>query len=270
MIGAVVEAEILQFVREIMSVRTGEPLSIGSRPEMDNRNEKAVEELWEGQSLRYAVEHTRVESFAGQIANIARVTRLLTPVREGLAHRLPGYFELAVREADTTAARVSFAFAHAEIERLIFDACRGMRAGETVTLHSDRLTFDLRLRLRHADHSGLVLQSDIGGDAETLRADRFRRAFDEKWPKLAAWSRDGRLSVLVLECDDFQHANFQNGFTAVERVVPEGVHRPDIIVYVETDAAPWSAWVFKDGDRLGNAAMRTHHGGYRYERGRVR
>jgi len=44
MIGAVIEAEILQFVREIMSVRTGEPLSIGSRPEMDNRNEKAVEE----------------------------------------------------------------------------------------------------------------------------------------------------------------------------------------------------------------------------------
>ena len=130
MIGAVVEAEILQFVPEIMSVRTGEPLSIGSRPEMDNRNEKAVEELWEGQSLRYAVEHTRVESFAGQIANIARVTRLLTPVRESLAHRLPGYFELAVREADTTAARVSFAFAHEEIERLILDACPGMRRGD--------------------------------------------------------------------------------------------------------------------------------------------
>jgi hypothetical protein len=138
------------------------------------------------------------------------------------------------------------------------------------TLRSDRLTFDLRLRLRHADHSGLVLQSHIEGDAETLRADRFRRAFDEKWPKLAAWSADGRVSVLVLECDDFQHANFKNGFTAVESVLAEGVHRPDIIVYVETDAAPWSAWVFKDGDRLGNAAMRTHHGGYRYERGRVR
>jgi hypothetical protein len=35
MIGAVVEVETLQFVREIMSVRTGEPLSIGSCPEMD-------------------------------------------------------------------------------------------------------------------------------------------------------------------------------------------------------------------------------------------
>jgi hypothetical protein len=270
MIGALVEADILRFVREIISVRTGEPLSVGSRPELDNRRDKAVEELWEGESLRYAVEHTRVESFAGQIANTARVKRLLTPVRESLADRLPGYFELAVREVETTAVRVSFAFAHQEIERLILDACPGMAVGETVTLRSDRLTFDLRLRLRHADHSGLVLQSDIEGDAEILRAERFRRAFDEKCPKLATWSRDGRVSVLVLECDDFQHANFQNGFTAVESVLAEGVHRPDIIVYVETDAAPWSAWVFKDGDRLGNAAMRTHHGGYRYERGRVR
>lgn len=269
MIGAVVEAEILEFVREIVSVRSGEALSVGSRPEMDNRNDKAVEELWEGQSHRYAVEHTRVESFAGQIANIARVKQLLTPVRESLTHRLPGYFELAVCEAETTAARVSFEFAHEEIERLILDASRGMGVGETVTLRSDRLTFDLRLRLRHADHSGVVLQSHIEGDAETLRAERFHRAFDEKWPKLAAWSADGRVSVLVLECDDFQHANFNNGFTAVESVLAEGVHRPDIIVYVETDAAPWSAWVFKDGDRLGNAAMRTHHGGYRYERGRV-
>src|SRR5712672_2247524 len=76
MIGAVVEAEILQFVREIISVRAGEPLSVGSRPEMDNRNAKAVEELWEGQSVRYAVEHTRVESFAGQIAKcVTRATR---------------------------------------------------------------------------------------------------------------------------------------------------------------------------------------------------
>ena len=36
MIGAVVEAGILQVVREIISVRTGEPLSIGSHPEMDS------------------------------------------------------------------------------------------------------------------------------------------------------------------------------------------------------------------------------------------
>src|SRR4029078_11329420 len=128
----------------------------------------------------------------------------------------------------------------------------------------------MQLHLRHKNRSGLVLYSNIVGDSETLRLDRFRRAFDEKCPKLAAWAHGGRTSVLVLECDDYQHANFSVSFDAVEEVLKERTDRPDIIVYVETDSAPWSAWVFKDGERLGNDAMRNRDGGYRYERGRVR
>ena len=84
------------------------------------------------------------------------------------------------------------------------------------------------------------------------------------------YGRAGLSSVLVLECDDFQHANFGVSVDAVEIVLAERPDRPDIIVYVETDASPWSAWVFKDGERIGNDAMRNRDGGYRYERGRVR
>lgn len=262
--------EVCEFVREIIAARTGEPISIASRPDLDYRNDKAVEELWDARSVGYAVEHTRVESFDGQLANIAKIKRLLSPVKERLAGGLPGYYVLAVREDETAVARVDFELAHGEIERLVLEAVEGLAVGETIGLRSERLPFEIRLHLRHRDGSSVVLYSDIEGDPETLRVERFRRAFEDKCPKLAAWSSGGRRSVLVLESDDFQHANFSVSFDAVEKVLAERQDVPDIIVYVETDASPWSAWVFKDGERLGNAAMLNRDGGYRYERGRVR
>lgn len=270
MMSTSLQDEVCEFAREIVAARAGEQISIESRPELDHRNDEAVEELWDAPSRRYAVEHTRVESFEGQIANIAKIQRLLTPVRDALAGRLPGYCVLAVREDETSVARVDFAFAHSEVERLVLDAAKALTVGETVALRSERLPFDMRLHLRHRDGSGIVLRSDIEGDPDTLRIERFRRAFDDKCPKLSEWSSGDRTSVLVLECDDFQHANFSVSFDAVGTVLAERPDRPDIIVYVETDTSPWSAWVFKDGERVGNDAMRNRDGGYRYERGRVR
>ncbi len=243
------EVEVCEFVREIIAARTGQPISIASRPELDHRNVKAVEELWDASSGGYAVEHTRVESFERQIANIAKIGRLLTPVKEMLAGRLPGYYVLTVREDQTTAARGDFTFAHREVERLVLDAAERLAVGETVTLRSARLPFEMRLHLRHKNGSGIVLRSDIEGDPETLRVDRFRRAFTKKCPKLATWATEGRASVLVLESDDSQHANFGVSFDAVTKVLAERTDQPDIVVYVETDASPWIAWVFKDGER---------------------
>lgn len=262
--------EVCEFVREIIAARTGEPISIASRPDLEHRNDKAVEELWDAPSVGYAVEHTRVESFDGQLANIAKIKRLISPVQDRLAGHLPGYYVLAVREDETAVARVDFALAHGEVERLVLEGAKEVAVGRTIRLRSERLPFEIRLHLRHRNGSSVVLYSDIEGDPEALRVERFRRAFDDKCPKLAAWSSGGRRSVLVLESDDYQHANFSISFDAVEKVLAEHQDAPHMIVYVETDASPWSAWCFKDGERLGNAAMLNRDGGYRYERGRVR
>jgi hypothetical protein len=128
----------------------------------------------------------------------------------------------------------------------------------------------MRLKLRHRDKSALILYSEIEGDPESLRVERFRKAFDEKCPKLKKWAGEDRISVLVLECSDYQNANSQTSFEAIQILLAEGIHRPDIIVYVETDIWPWNAYVFNDGRVLGNDAMRNRDGRYRYERGRVR
>lgn len=157
--------KVCEFVREIIAARTGELISIASRPDLDRQNDKAVEELWDAPSCGYAVEHTRVESFDGQLANIAKIKRLLSPVKEMLAGRLPGYYVLAVREDQTTAARVGFAFAHREVERLVLEAAERLVVGETVTLRSERLSVRTAritprvpsLETRRSPRSGLAL-----------------------------------------------------------------------------------------------------------------
>ena len=262
--------EVCEFVREIISARTREPIALTERPDRERRDIKAVEELWESSSHRYAVEHTLIESFEGQLANLARIERLLVPVKDMLAGRLPGRFALAVRETDTSAARVNFAVAHQEVARLVLEAVDGMKVGETVTLGSKALPFELRLHLRFKEDSRLILYTDIEGDPEELRLERVRRALDAKCPKLATWARDGRTSILIFEADDIQHSNSSVVYSAVAPALAERNDQPDIVVLVETDGSPWSGWILKEGDRLGDDVPRNRDGGYLYERGRVR
>jgi hypothetical protein len=87
--------------------------------------------LWESATRRYVVEHTRLESFDGQIENEARLRRLMTPVRDALIGRLPRSHVLAVRVDETKIARIKYVEAHAEILRLTLEAAPKLSDGET-------------------------------------------------------------------------------------------------------------------------------------------
>jgi hypothetical protein len=244
--------KVCDFVRHIISARTGETIEISGRPERDERNREVVEQIWESPTRRYAIEHTRVEAFEGQIANQERVKRLLFPVKRVIADRLPGYFTLAVRADDLAAARFNETAAQVEIARLVLEAATAVSIGETVSLSSNALPFTVDLHLRHKDSSSLTLITDIHGDPDELRLSRTRRALDAKCPKLKEWSADGRTSVLALESDDFQHSNVFVIYKAVERALRERNDLPDVVILVESDAAPMNAWVLKDGNRFGD------------------
>jgi len=43
-----------------------------------------------------------------------------------------------------------------------------------------------------------------------------------------------------------------------------------IVLLVETDGHPWSGWILKERDRLGDDVPPNRDGGHLYERGRVR
>ena len=123
-----------------------------------------------------------------------------------LAGQLPGRFALAVRETETSAARVNFAIPHQQVARLVLEAVDPLKVGATITLGSKVLPFELRLHLRFKEESRLILYTDIEGDPVELRLERVRRTLDAKCPKLATWGRAGRTSILIVEVDDIQHS----------------------------------------------------------------
>jgi hypothetical protein len=260
--------EICEFVREIIAARTGEPVALTSKPELDDRGSRTVEELWESPSRSYAIEHTRIEAFEHQIRNRVQVTRLLGPLRPALAGQLAGTFVLTVPSPEATAARAPYDAAQHEIAKRIREAAPRMAVGSTVQLRSDLLKLSLGLHRRHGAGSQLILHSVTEGDTEALRLNRVRAAFDHKLPKLLVWSAEGRETLLALESDDSFHSNYQLIFAAVASVLSERPFAPDIIVLAETDASLWSGWVFKDGVDVGNAVPLLN--GVRcYQRGAV-
>jgi hypothetical protein len=260
---------VCAFVRDIISARTNETIEISARPDRDERNLPAVEELWKSPTRGYAIEHTRVEAFEGQIANQSRVLSLLAPVKAVLAEQLPGYFVLSVREADLAASRVNVKAARLEVARLVLQAAGNAQIGEVVTLQSAKLPFTLRLYLRHRDKSNLILYTDIDGDADVRRLERIRRALDDKCPKLAMWTKDGQISVLALESDDIQLSNAFVISDAVQKALQERNDQPDIVVLVETDITPMNGWMLKEGNRYGNDVP-VLNGGYCYTEGQIR
>ena len=107
------QESVCTFAREIISSRTGETIEPTERPDQQkqNRNVRSPDESRASPSRRYVVEHTRLESYEGQIDNHEKLQRLLLPVRQLLAGMLPGTFVLTVRTRETAIARVKYGIA---------------------------------------------------------------------------------------------------------------------------------------------------------------
>jgi hypothetical protein len=264
-----VQNAVCAFAREIVAARRRERLDLVTYPDVDNRNSKAPDELWQSPTLRYAVEHTLIESFDGQRANGSKIEHLLLPVKHMLADVMPGYFVLTVRERDTATAQVGRDIPHVEIAMSVLAAAIRLSPGETITLPAKQFPFEMSLHLRHQRSCGLVVRSDISGDPADLRAECVRRAFDHASLKFPAWIQSGHRTLLVLEADDFQHSNVFVNFATVKRVLSERTDHPDLIVFVETDGSPMYGWIFKEGDRLGDDAPMPN-GRRCYTEGQVR
>src|SRR5262245_28639391 len=157
--STLVQRAVCAFGREIIAVRTSEQVELVTRPDVIDRNNKAPDEVWHSPSLRYAVEHTFIESFAGQRANESKIDHLLSPIKHLLTGVVPGYFELRVRERDTSAAQVGRNIPHVEIAMRVLQAATRMSPGETLTIPANQFPFEMWLHLRHKQSSELVLYS---------------------------------------------------------------------------------------------------------------
>lgn len=222
------------------------------------RNKQAVEAIYRTPSVRFALEHTRIESFPDQIALGKQFAQLLGPLEHELGPRLPGWFFLIVGVGEARVPRNRHdAVRDAVAAWIISNATSldpeertGPRGHCEVTAVPDGVPFEVTLR-RDSDYdAGLLIMQRLDGDRRDQRRAAIARSLGNKCPKLAAAHDEGCISVLVLESDDVTLANRVAVAEAVVAELASRTDTPDIVVWARTSTHPWKSALLKDGDAV--------------------
>ena len=249
------EQLICRAVMTLVAQRRGEQLISAQPVDAVVRERPAVEWVFETPTAKFALEHTRIESFSNQIGEGKLFAQLLAPLEAELAGRLPGAFFLIV---DVGAAKAP-STQHAEIRKLLGEWVLAKGAGLEseeqsgpdrkwdITEKPAGVPFEVTLH-RDADYdSRLFIMQNLSGNSESLQRDRIRTALARKCPKLLQSTKDGRVSILVLESDDVALANRRRIANATIAELSARDDAPDIVVWARTSTSPWKAWLLKDG-----------------------
>ena len=247
------EVRVCKAAKRLIEERDGGPLVDTECPDKTEHRKQAVELLFESPTKRYAIEHTRIESFPQQIADGMAFSCLLGPLEtDHLAGELPGIYTLVVAVGATNSIPVSD---HERIRTLVKQwilanaskAVEGRGNQGSVSEQPPGVPFPLTLHGRVGSASRLFVARYPPDELETQRLQRVQIALKRKIPKLVAHKADGRETVLVLESCDIGLGNFSDIGVAVSKALATFGDQPDSIILVETATTPWHVWPLKDG-----------------------
>lgn len=239
------EGPVCDFVRRILSAESGTAIEITAHPDREGWPGKNVEQFWESKTHRFAIEHTLVESFVGQLTDDAKFVKLIAPIEAMLVGRLPGTYTLGVEVGVSTDARLRYDEAQKQICAAVMEAAPSLAVDKAVTLKIEGIPFPVQLFRRSQDGAKILVRRFVS-DVEASRLERIRRALADKCPKLLAARTDGRRSVLALESNDIALANFNVVGLAVRQALEERQDQPDLVMLVETDGGPFYGWVIRN------------------------
>ena len=234
----------------LLGKRGAEPVTATDQPDVSERNKPAVEWLFETPTARFAVEHTRIESFQNQIADGKQFALMLEPLESELDGQLPAFYFLTVSVGEAKAPISQHSAIRAAITTWILSNCETLKEGEGIRGTPEGVSFQVALSRDIGRGSGLLIFQGLGNNVAELRRDRIGEALNRKCPKLHVEQQTGRLSVLALESDDMpfmQHTTIAN---AVIEALASRTDSPDMIYWVRTTTWPWMTWLLKEGNLL--------------------
>jgi hypothetical protein len=217
---------------------------------------------------RFAVEHTVLEVYPGEMEEGRRFIALLLPLEQAVGPHLPGVFNLSI--GPRVLKPIPWAL-HNELRLRIANwvvkvAPTLADGAHTHDLPSD-LPFVVQLRCRDREGSRLIISRFLepGVDWDAWHEESVGQALKRKTPKLAAEKMQGRRTVLVLE-------SVSGALGSIHRTAPtvkslrSSIGAPDEILFVETDGhePPWNLWFIKrDSDffpDISGYAEKSPHG----------
>ena len=252
------EQQLCEAVAALLARRNGESVTKAEAVDTVVRDRPAVEAIYHTKSNRFALEHTRVESFPNQIGLGKQFAQLVGPLETELAGKLPGEFFLIVQVGEARVSSADQPRVRAAVAAWILENAAVLEPEETVgprgkcemTVKPNGVPFEVTLH-RDCDYgSGLLIIQGLDGDRQQLRRQAIARSLDSKCPKLKAAHDDGCVSILILESDDISLANRVVVAEAAATELVKRTDQPDVVVWVGTSTSPWRAAMIKDGARL--------------------
>jgi hypothetical protein len=219
----------------------------------------------------YAMEHTVVEAFEGQIDSNVDFDKFVTPITNALDGCLPrpGFYTVAFAIHPTKDMKAkAIAALQRELIAWIASAADELHAEFPEAQPKERSIRGHR-NSRSTSIGGVdvVLSREVGWfvseraegrlrptrfaprNYESLRVDRVRTAMERKLPKLQKWKDQGARSALVLENRDMALSNHVVILEAAEKVLSGRADVPDEIWLVDTTIEnEWTAiCLMRDG-----------------------
>lgn len=206
----------------------------------------------------YALEHTGIETFDGQMEIEAKAH--FDQLRAVFAPSTPAneYYELDVPSGATLGLsrkrvqRMTQALNQwiNEIGPTLDLVPLGLRGNPTVHNADDAVPFEARLYRKSFPNPRCGISVvHLVSNPDDLRLARIRRAYAKKPPKLAEWRSRGARTVLVLEATDDQLTNPPSVARAVLQIEEQLGDQPDEIYFVVSAFPPWSVWHIRVDDR---------------------
>ena len=266
------EGRACDAVVKVLERRTGEERTDLSRP--DTGDDPPVELRLKLGSRKYAIEHTQLEAFEGQVATGVSLGQLTSPVTRSLTGVLPAparYImcfpidpSLGVKRAQLKQhvknliewVRENAKQLHRKVhERLRSEPILLQRDYcDSITDKPQGFPYEITLSCR-------VIPPPFGqkpgtldamrwepDDKEALRKKRLERALSDKSLKLQRCKEEGARTVLVLESDDIALTSYDLVGAALVALAKEPTDKsqfPDEIYFVETFTDPWIVWPMK-------------------------
>lgn len=271
------EGKACDAVVRLLEKWTGEARSDIRYPEIDLVSPRVDLRLKLGVQ-EYAIEHTRIEPFKGQIKTGTTFKKINDCVKKRISGKLPGpaCYELHVpinirlpkkksRQAlddlvewIQTSAKILHERNLSKSRSMLSpyrsdDRIGGVPKGLDCTIELLRWPDASILRRKPGFLGAKLISPD---DLESYRSKRLRQAFADKCPKLELCKEDGARTVLVLENIDIALTSFEHVGEQLPMLLAERTDSPDEIYLVETYTNPWWVYLMKrDNDHWPNVGM---------------
>ena len=246
---------VIEVVRIHLEQRNGEGITRTKSPDREVRTAKACDAILEGGRVRYAVEHTSLDSYLRQRLDTARFREVLASLERRLKGRLPDHVDVDI-PVHAVPAGVDWQELSRQIEGWILANLTALPYDRRVEVQVSKIPFALGVRRERAAGPGSLFGIRVApADLREQRVQVLIERIEAKSSVLSQYKQQGFRTVLIIESDDVALTDRGDICEDFQEAV-KTQHPTDIddAFLVETDTQPWCLTPLKIGEEIMLAA----------------